>query len=423
MEYAIFLAIAINIFITIILLLKSKQKKENPLYNNLSEKVDNLSKNLHDEMFRNRQENRDSDKIMREEMIDHLERFRNVLNELNKDSRQQNEENRNMIENKLALIQKDNNEKLEKMRETVDEKLQSTLQKRIGESFNLVREQLERVHEGLGKMQNLADGVGDLKKVLTNVKNRGTWAEVKLGAIIEQTLLPDQYSQNVQVQPGKSLTVEFAIKLPGKLDDMDICWLPIDAKFPQESYHRIQIATETGDKADVDKAAAELIKAVEKAAKDICDKYIAPPYTTDFAIMFLPTEGLYSEVLRVPGLLEKLQQNYRIVLAGPTTLSAILNSLQMGFRTLAIEKRASEVWSILAAVKTEFGNFEKVLAKLKTQVQTVSNTIEASERRTRVMNRKLKGLDKLPVKASADILGIDEFDTDDDIDEEEEPSS
>ncbi len=412
MENVIAVLAILDLFGIILILVKLGSKKEYPILEKLVEKVNDQERILRDEMQRSRQEGKDNEKRLREEIKNDLEHFRNSLNELIKENRQQMENNRTMIETKLTHIQKDNNEKLEKMRETVDEKLQSTLQKRIGESFKQVQDQLERVQIGLGKMQTLADGVGDLKKVLTNVKNRGTWAEVKLGAIMEQTLLPDQYSQNVQVIPGKSQTVEFAIKLPGKVDNDEVVWLPVDAKFPQESYQRILEATELGDKLEVDKAANELIKAVEKSAKDICDKYIAPPFTTDFAIMFLPTEGLYSEVLRVPGFLEKLQQNYRIVIAGPTTLSAILNSLQMGFRTLAIEKRASEVWNILAAVKTEFSNFEKVLSRLKTQVQTVSNTIEASERRTRIMNRKLKGLDKLPVQESKQLLGLENNDED-----------
>ncbi len=407
MEYIIAVLVIIDLIGIILIFTRLGKQKENPILGKISDKVNDQERILRDEMQRSRSENKDNEKRLREEIKNDLEHFRNSLNELVKENRQQMENNRTMIETKLTHIQKDNNEKLEKMRETVDEKLQSTLQKRIGESFKQVQDQLERVYKGLGAMQTLADGVGDLKKVLTNVKNRGTWAEVKLGVIMEQTLLPDQYSQNVQVIPGKSQTVEFAIKLPGKVDNDEVVWLPVDAKFPQESYQRILEATELGDKIEVDKAAAELIKAVEKSAKDICDKYISPPFTTDFAIMFLPTEGLYSEVLRVPGFLEKLQQNYRIVIAGPTTLSAILNSLQMGFRTLAIEKRASEVWNILAAVKTEFGNFEKVLSRLKTQVQTVSNTIEASERRTRIMNRKLKGLDKLPVKESQQLLGLE----------------
>ena len=316
------------------------------------------------------------------------------------------EKNRNSVEMKLTDLQKDNNEKLEKMRETVDEKLQSTLQKRIGESFQKVQEQLERVHVGLGKMQSLADGVGDLKKVLSNVKERGTWGEVKLGAVLEQMLTAEQYEENVKVKPRSQERVDYAIKLPGKGGEESV-WLPIDAKFPQESYLKILDASKVGDKAEVDKAVAELIRAVRKSAGDIRDKYINPPYTTDFAIMFLPTEGLYSEVLRVSGVLESIQQDYRIVIAGPTTLSAILNSLRMGFKTLAIEKKASEVWKYLAAVKTQFRLFGTVMEKLKDQVNKVSKTIDDTDNRTKMMDKKLRALEDVSNDEAEDILGIE----------------
>ena len=252
------------------------------------------------------------------------------------------------------------------MRKTVDEKLHDTLEKRLGDSFKFVSERLEAVHKGLGEMQSLASGVGDLKRVLTNVKALGTWAEVQLGAILEQVLTPDQYGKNVRVKEESTESVEFAVRLPGPNDDPSACvWLPIDSKFPQEDYLRLQEAAESGDTEAVQRATAALIRTVRVAARDIHDKYVNPPSTTDFAIMFLATEGLYAEVLRQPGFVEELQHQYRISIAGPTTLMATLSSLRLGFQTLAIEQRASEVWKVLGAVKTEFGKFGDVLDKVK----------------------------------------------------------
>ncbi|MDX8414145.1 MAG: DNA recombination protein RmuC [Mariprofundales bacterium] len=313
---------------------------------------------------------------------------------------------RDTIAAQMREIQSANEKKLEQMRQTVDEKLQSTLEKRLGESFALVSERLEAVQRGLGDMQSLAHGVGDLKRMLTNVKSRGTWGEFQLGDILQQILTPDQFARNVQPRPDSNRTVEYAIRLPGQGSAAYI-WLPIDAKFPQEDYQRLIDAAEQADADGVERSTAALIRAVHTSAKEIASKYIEPPYTTDFAIMFLPTEGLYSEVLRQPGMVEKLQQDYRVVVAGPTTLSAILNSLRMGFRTLAIEQRSSEVWTILSAVKTEFGKFGTMLQKVKKQLDTASNTIDQTSVRTRAMERKLQGVESLPVEESSKLLGID----------------
>ncbi|MHB8792117.1 MAG: DNA recombination protein RmuC [Thermoleophilia bacterium] len=314
---------------------------------------------------------------------------------------------RQTVDGQLKVLQESNEKKLDQMRVTVDEKLHSTLEKRLGESFRLVSERLEAVQKGLGEMQNLATGVGDLKRVLTNVKARGTWGEVQLGAILEQILTPDQYAANVQTSDCSSERVEYAIKLPGKEDHPEaVVWLPVDAKFPQEDYARLVDATEQADAEAAKLAHAALLRAIEKSAGEIGDKYLNPPRTTDFAIMFLPTEGLYAEVLRHPGMVEKMQQNYRVVVAGPTTLSAILNSLRMGFRTLAIEQRSSEVWQVLAAVKTEFGNFGDVLAKVKKQLHTAEKTIGDTEVRTRAMKRKLREVEELPAESAAEILNL-----------------
>jgi DNA recombination protein RmuC len=302
----------------------------------------------------------------------------------------------------------------------VDEKLQSALEKRLTESFNLVSERLEAVQRGLGEMQDLANGVGDLKRVLTNVKARGTWGEVQLGALLEQVLTPDQYDRNVKTSETSDEMVEFAVKLPGPEEDPDSpVWLPIDAKFPQEDYLRLVDAARGADAEAVEEATASLVRSVVGSAKDIHEKYLNPPATTDFAIMFLPTEGLYAEVLRQPGLLEDIQLKHRVVIAGPTTLAAILNSLRMGFRTLAIEKRSSEVWQVLGAVKTEFDKFGEVLKKVKKQLTTLSNTIDKTEVRTRAMERKLREVEQLPSDSAESILGLPDLDLSGEEEEEE----
>ena len=329
---------------------------------------------------------------------------------------------RDTLDTKMKTLQEGNDRKLEQMRQTVDEKLQSTLEKRLSESFKIVSERLEAVQRGLGEMQNLATGVGDLKRVLTNVKARGTWGEVQLGAILEQMLTPDQYDRNVKVRPSSSEVVEFAIRLPGA--DAEVrgnVWLPIDSKFPQEDYQRLVSAAENADSDAVEQSLKALTRSIENSAKTISEKYIAPPATTDFAILFLPTEGLYAEILRQPGLVEKLQHAYRVVVAGPTTLSAVLNSLRMGFRTLAIEQRSSEVWQILAAVKTEFGKFGDVLSRVKRQLDTASNTIDETGVRTRAMERKLREVEALPGEEAVELLELsDELVAGEDIESTED---
>jgi DNA recombination protein RmuC len=315
------------------------------------------------------------------------------------------------LEQRLKDIEANNAAKLEEMRRTVDEKLHATLEQRLGESFKLVSDRLEQVHRGLGEMQTLAAGVGDLKKVLTNVKTRGTWGEVQLEALLEQMLTPDQYAKNVATVPKSNERVEFAIRLPGRglgegRDGTAApVWLPVDAKFPREDYERLIDAQERADVAAIEEAGRALEARIRAEARTIAEKYVAPPHTTDFALLFLPTEGLYAEILRRPGLTDLLQRDFRVTVAGPTTLTALLNSLQMGFRTLAIERRSSEVWQVLGAVKTEFGKFGDVLAKTKSQLETVTRSIEAAEVRTRAMNRKLRDVEALPGEEATDLLG------------------
>jgi DNA recombination protein RmuC len=314
---------------------------------------------------------------------------------------------RDVLDERLKELQEKNEKKLEEMRRTVDEKLQTTLEKRLGDSFKIVSERLEAVQRGLGEMQSLANGVGDLKRVLTNVKTRGTWGEYQLGAILEQVLAPSQYAQNVQTREDSRDAVEYAVRLPGRDDGPDSCvWLPIDSKFPQEDYQRLLDAVDRADPAAVEKSSQALMRAIRTEAQRIRDKYLNPPRTTDFAIMFLPTEGLYAEVLRQPSVVEELQRTYRIVPAGPTTLAAILSSLRMGFHTLAIEERASEVWKVLAAVKTEFGKFGDVLSRVKKQLNAASNTLEETSTRTRMMERKLKDVELLPAQEATTLLGL-----------------
>jgi DNA recombination protein RmuC len=303
---------------------------------------------------------------------------------------------RETIEQRLTLLQEDNGKRLEQMRQTVDEKLQGTLEKRLGESFKQVSERLEAVHKGLGEMQQLATGVGDLKKVLTNVKTRGTWGEVQLGALLEQVLHPEQFEMTVATLDGNE-RVEYAIKLPGRGEDHDdIVWLPIDAKFPVEDYQRLMDAQEKADVDGVELAARQLEIRVRACAADICEKYISPPKTTDFGILFLPTEGLFAEVVRRKGLTEVIQRECRVVIAGPTTLWSLLNSLQMGFRTLAIQQRSSEVWNLLAAVKTEWGKYGEVLGRVQKKLQEASNTLDQAQTRTRMIGKKLRQVQELP---------------------------
>lgn len=315
---------------------------------------------------------------------------------------------RTTVETRLQALQADNEKKLEQMRQTVDEKLHATLEARLGESFKQVADRLEQVHKGLGEMQGLAQGVGDLKRVLTNVKSRGVFGEVQLAGLLEQVFTIEQYAVNVATVPGSNERVEFAIKLPGRSDSGEPVWLPMDAKFPREDYERLLDAQDRADRVDADAAGKALEQRIRAEAKTIATKYLAPPHTTDFAILFLPTEGLYAELLRRPGLMEALQREHRVVLAGPTTLLATLNSLQMGFRTLALEKRSTEVWQVLGAVKTEFAKFGDVLAKTRKKLDEASNTIGQAETRTRVMGRALRQVEALTdTQAQALLPGAD----------------
>ena len=313
---------------------------------------------------------------------------------------------RENIEQRLTSIEQKNETKLEQMRQTVDEKLHATLEKRLGESFKQVSDRLEQVHKGLGEMQSLAAGVGDLKRVLTNVKTRGTWGEMQLANLLEQVFTPEQYAANVATVPESTARVEFAIKLPGRSESEPV-WLPIDAKFPREQYDRMQDAQDAADPEALAKAQGELVSAILKEARTIAEKYVSPPHTTDFAILFLPTEGLYAEVARQAGLLDTLQREHRVVVAGPTTLMAILNSLHMGFRTLALEKRASDVWQVLGAVKTEFGKFGDVLAKTRDSLERAAKNIDSAQVRTRAMTRALSGVEQLETGKSAALLSLD----------------
>jgi DNA recombination protein RmuC len=314
---------------------------------------------------------------------------------------------RDTLDVQLAQLQKTNTAKLDELRQTVDEKLQSTLQTRLGESFKQVADRLEQVHKGLGEMQTLAQGVGDLKHLLTNVKTRGIFGEAQLGALLEQIFSPEQYAVQVATIPGSKNVVDYAVRLPGKSDDGVPLWLPIDAKFPNEDYERLLDAQERADVLGVEVAAKALEQRIRLEAKSMTEKYIQPPYTTDFAILFLPSEGLYAEVLRRPGLMDTLQRDYRVTLAGPTTLLAMLNSLQMGFRTLALEQRSSEVWQVLGAVKTEFGKFGDVLTRIRAQTQTVLTTLDQAQTRTNVMNRALKKVEALPEAQTQNLLPLD----------------
>ena len=327
------------------------------------------------------------------------------LDRLTKANEDKLAEMRATLEAKLKELQTGNEAKLEQMRLTVDEKLHKTLETRLGESFKLVSERLEAVHKGLGDMQTLAADVGNLQKVLTNVKARGTWGEVQLENLLEQMLTADQYAKNVATKPGSSERVEFAIRLPGRSEDNQPVWLPIDAKFPREDYERLLEAEDRADPVAAETAAKQLEIRIRDEAKKIHEKYIAPPHTTDFGLLFLPIEGLYAEVLRRPGLTDRLQREYRVTVAGPTTLAALLNSLQMGFRTLAIEKRSSEVWQVLGAVKTEFGKFGELLARTKKQLDTVSSTLGDAESKTRTIERKLRNVEQLSDPQTQALLG------------------
>ena len=344
------------------------------------------------EMARGREESANVGKGLREEVA-------TSLVALGEGTARQLEAMRRLLEERLQALQAENAQKLESMRQVVDEKLQGTLERRLGESFRLVSDRLEQVQKGLGEMQTLASGVGDLKKVLTNVKTRGAWGEIQLGGILEDCFSPTQYAANVATRPGSTERVEFAIRLPGPGDaaqDGDSVWLPIDAKFPQEDYLRLLEAQEAGDAVRMDAAGRALELRIRGCARDIAEKYLAPPATTEFGIMFLPTEGLYAEVLRRPGLVESIRRDLHVEVAGPTTLMALLNSLQMGFRTLAIQKRSSEVWQVLGGVKTEFEKFGEVLRKVKKKLEEASNVVDRASTRSRAIERKLRDVQGLP---------------------------
>jgi DNA recombination protein RmuC len=347
--------------------------------------------------------------VGRDEQGRTLKHFADSMNQtlarLTESNAQRMQEVRATLEAKIKDLQADNGARLEEMRKTVDEKLHATLEARLSASFQQVSERLERVHQGLGEMQQLALGVGDLKRVLTNVKTRGTWGEVQLEMLLEQVLTPEQYAKNVETIAGSGARVEFALKLPGQVEGGAPVWMPIDAKFPKEQYERLLDAAERADAEGVALAGRELERAVRVEARTISEKYVSPPHTTDFAILFLPTEGLYAEVMRRPGLADELQRVNRISIAGPSTLSALLNSLQMGFRTLALEKRSSEVWQVLGAVKTEFSKFGDVLAATKQTLERAAKNIDTAEIRSRQMARKLKSVEALPSEAAQLLLG------------------
>ncbi|MEG2348388.1 MAG: DNA recombination protein RmuC [Clostridia bacterium] len=333
----------------------------------------------------------------------------NKLENTRKNMEEKLEQIRKTVEDKLVLLQKDNSEKLEKIRVTVDEKLHNTLEQRLGESFKLVNDRLESVYKGLGEMQTLAQGVGDLKKVFTNVKSRGYWGEIQLNTILEQFLTADQYACNVKTKPKSNDLVEFAIKLPGRTDN-EFVWLPVDSKFPIEDYSRLVDAEEAADSSLILESRKKLENSIKVFAKDIHDKYIESPHTTDFGIMFLPTESLYCEVLKNTGLCELISQKYRIVVSGPTTFVALLNSLQMGFKTLAIEKRTSEVWQLLGMVKTEFVKFGDILEKTNKKLNEISSTMELASKKTRTIERKLKSVEALPIANQSDFYSTDATD-------------
>ena len=428
-QYALELAFGgalLLVLTTLILLIILMRRKPEDLIAKLHDKLLDLDHQqarlesvVKDEIMLNRQETARNDRQARQELghtlkqssdsiqgrllenvrlqKDQLDSFSQQLVAMAKLNEEKIEAMRRTMATQLHALQEDNAKKLEQMRATVDEKLQSTLEKRLGASFKQVSDRLEQVYRGLGEMRALASGVGDLKKVLTNVKTRGTWGEIRLGHILEQILTPDQYDVNVATKKSSNDRVEFAVKLPGAQTDKDeVVWLPIDSKFPQEDYQRLMDAQEAADKELAEKSTRSLETRVKAEAKYIKEKYLDPPHTTDFGIMFLPVEGLYAEVLRRPGLCDSLQREYRIVVTGPTTLAALLNSLQMGFRTLAIEKRPSEVWQLLGMVKAEFGKFGDVLAKTKKKLQEAGNTIDQAQVRTRAIERRLRRVQQIP---------------------------
>lgn len=368
------------------------------------ERFENFAKETHELLYSQNKQTMALMDEMSKQQKNLLDSFAKQLADLTQMNAIKLEHIREAVEQKLSALQQDNSAKLEQMRATVDEKLHQTLEQRLGESFKLVSERLEQVQKGLGEMQTLASGVGDLKRVLTNVKTRGTLGEIQLDNLLEQILSPDQYQAKAVVKSGSQERVDFAVKLPGKEDARDLVLLPIDAKFPLEDYQRLVEAEQAGDLALAQEAGKQLEARIKSEAKSIQDKYLNPPQTTDFAILFLPIEGLFAEVLRRPGLWEFLQREYRVIVTGPTTITALLNSLQMGFRTLAIQKRSSEVWTLLGAVKTEFGKFGDILDKTRRKLEEASKTIESASTRSRAIERKLRHVESIPVTEAAELL-------------------
>jgi DNA recombination protein RmuC len=366
-----------GLFVAVIMLLARRGAASTGVGSELLKRLEMIDRGLRDEFSRNREEAGAAAKNQREELTKSLENVRSA------------------VDLRLRQLQEDNAQQIDKMRATVDEKLQGTLEKRLGESFKLVSDRLEQVHQGLGAMQQLASDVGGLQRVLTNVKTRGGWSEWQLGVLLEEMLTPEQFTKNMKTRGDTDERVEFAIKLPGDEDGAPV-WLPIDAKFPMEHYERLTAAQESGDPAAVEAAMKTLETQLKRCAKDICEKYINPPKTTDFALMFLPSEGLHAEAVRRVGLVQNVQRDCRVTFVGPTTLAALLNSLQMGFRTLAIQKRSSEVWNLLAAVKTEFGKFGDALAAVKEKIDQASRKIEDVDVRSRAITRKLRDVEGLP---------------------------
>lgn len=439
MDIGIIIVCFINLILGILIFLILSKNMDNSkdvikALSSLEFNLMRLEQLFQDEMRKNRSEGKTDTRELREEVANTLNRFNeSVVSRVNENNinqlaqldsfikqlnslTQMNENKfnqlRESVETQLKSLQVDNNIKLEEMRKTVDEKLHNTLEKRLGESFRIVSERLEQVHKGLGEMQTLATGVGDLKRVLSNVKTRGIWGEIQLGNLLEQILTPEQYEKNVATVPRSNERVEFAIKLPGRSESQESIWLPIDAKFPLEDYQRLLEAQEQADSVMAEQCIKTLEVRIKAEAKDIMTKYISVPSTTEFAILFLPIESLYAEVLRIPGFCELLMNKYKVVVTGPTTLAALLNSLQMGFRTIAIEKRSSEVWSILGAVKTEFSKFGDLLDKTHKKLQEASNSINTAAQKSRTIERKLKNVEQLPQSEAVNLLDIVSYDED-----------
>jgi DNA recombination protein RmuC len=434
------LAILLAVLILQILLLRRTAGPTGPLAalaTNLVSAIERVERAVREELTRSRAETADQGQKARMELDTRLQGMQELLvrtlsqlgqaqhhelqgvagrlDSLTQSYQERFEKLRESVENRLQLLQAENAQKLEQMRQTVDEKLHAALEQRLGESFRLVSDRLEQVHKGLGEMQALATGVGDLKRVLSNVKARGMWGEIQLAALLEQILPPEQFDRNVETKAGSGQRVEYAVRLPGRDEDhTQVVWLPIDAKFPLEDYQRLVDAADRADADGIDAAGRQIEQRIRACARDIHDKYLSPPQTTDFAIMFLPCEGLYAEVLRRTGLVENLLRDHRVVVAGPTTLAALLNSLQVGFRTLAIQRRASEVWELLAAIKAEFGRFGEALSRVQKKLQEASSAAEAASTRTRAIERKLRQVEILPTGQSQPQLGPEPQETPDD---------